>query len=182
VFVGPYHYKQPQRFLLTAQPLALIYEKLEYTASFVGIHSACHKAEEVSFTLPVDYLPPFERAFFSSAPLEDIASIRIFNDREAQACRGIVIQYTNGSQRALGQCRVGIDGDQIIIGPRRLCLASFALSRSYTGDQLYATKVESSITLHHKHDGTDWVCNELRGILRFWFNNQQTKLEVSERT
>ncbi|KND91539.1 hypothetical protein TOPH_03860 [Tolypocladium ophioglossoides CBS 100239] len=183
VFVGPYHYKQPQRFLLTEQPLALIYEKPEIIpVSFIGIHSACHKAKQISLALPFHGSPPFEKAYFSSAPLEDVSSIRIFNEMEAQACRGIVIQYVNGSQRALGQCRVGIDRDQIVMRPRRLCLASFALGRSYTGDQLYGTKVESSTTLHHKHDRTDWACNELRGVLRFWFKNQQTKLELYERT
>ncbi|PNY27728.1 Uncharacterized protein TCAP_02357 [Tolypocladium capitatum] len=179
VFVGPYHCKQPQRFLLTEQPLALIYEKLEYIpVSFIGIHSACHKAEQISLAPPFHASPPFEKAYFSSAPLGDVASIRIFNDREAQACRGIVIQYVNGSQRALGQCRVGIDRDRIVMGPRRFCFASFTFGRSYSGEQLCAAKVESSTT-HHEHDGTDWACNELRGVLRFWFKNRQTKLEVS---
>ena len=57
--------------------------------------------------------PPPERdhmdACYASALLESVACISIFRDAETMSCRGLIINYLNGSQRALGSCRLSMD-------------------------------------------------------------------------
>ncbi|ATY58484.1 hypothetical protein A9K55_003075 [Cordyceps militaris] len=54
-------------------------------------------------------IPPFKFAYFSSAPLENVIAADVFSDSMSSICKGILLRYRNGTERSLGQCRLGFD-------------------------------------------------------------------------
>jgi hypothetical protein len=124
---------------------------------------------------------PFENtSYVSSASLDNVASIQIFNDERAGLCKGIIIEYNNGLERALGQCRIGVDSMQSLAQPSHICFAHVTYYRPNTEVQLCGVKVESTTKPKHKHNGMGWKCRAMKGILEFWFTEEEAKLEIFE--
>lgn len=53
--------------------------------------------------------PPLQDACHALAILSCVKSIWIFRDKEAQFCRGLIVEYLDGTEKALGLCRIGVD-------------------------------------------------------------------------
>lgn len=66
--------------------------------------------------------PLVQNAYFSSAPLENVNGIKVFDERKNRFCTGILLEYENGGQRALGQCRFNVDLARVYRRPVRICL------------------------------------------------------------
>ena len=58
--------------------------------------------------------------FFSSAPLDSVASVQVFTCEQNKLCRGILFRYNDGEQRAVGQCRIHVDPCETVIKPSAL--------------------------------------------------------------
>lgn len=123
---------------------------------------------------------PFGDASFSSASLDNVAGIQIFNDKGTGLCKGIIIEYNNGLERALGQCRIGVDSLQRLAQPSHICLAHVMYYRLNTEVKLSGVKVESTTRAIHEHNGIGWKCHVVRGILEFWFTGEEARLEIFE--
>lgn len=121
---------------------------------------------------------PFQEACFSSAPLDGVVLLQIYSDAETGLCRGILAEYSNGSQRALGECRIGVDPVCTYKNPACLCFTQVTRKRPGTSIELKGIKVSSSYQPEHKHDEVGWSCFPMRGTLQLWFTNQQSSLEV----
>ncbi|KND94338.1 hypothetical protein TOPH_00723, partial [Tolypocladium ophioglossoides CBS 100239] len=108
-FIGPY-IMQLSNFVLVKRPLTLTYRKNgPMPISFLGAYSEEHRLQ-ITTPPPTKYSPPpsLRNPYFSSASLKHASRVRIFYLPGTKLCRGLIIQYEDG-QRALGQCRVGID-------------------------------------------------------------------------
>lgn len=148
------------------------------------------------------------RALFSSAPLAEVASVEIFYQKEKpenKNCLGILFVYHNGSQRALGQCRIGVDSSTIHKDPMGICIAN-PLMGSETptpsmGTSFRGVRVEVVHGQHQDHVSdlnVDWVpdpdadwkwapdpsvvcrgweCLPMKGVLEFWYTNFQSKVQ-----
>ncbi|RSL54589.1 hypothetical protein CEP54_009813 [Fusarium duplospermum] len=146
----------------TAYGLALVHDVPEFSPiSFLGVTS--NSKDQVEFTpkTPVSSLPPFRRPFFSSARLSGVTRVEIFRDPHTGFCRGILLTYGNGSQRALGQCRIGIDGSTVCTLPTWICIANFQHSPPKRGFRL---------------QGVQWECFPMKGWLEFWFRRQESQV------
>ena len=76
---------------------------------------------------------------------------------------GILLEYENGSQRALGQCRFGVDISKTQSRPAGVCLLS-------------ARRVYFVPESQHSHTHWPWEFCEMKGSLVFWFNDSETRV------
>ncbi|KAG6007497.1 hypothetical protein E4U21_005965 [Claviceps maximensis] len=95
----------------------------------------------------------------SEVCLDNVIAANAFYREEDNGCAGVILKYVNGGQRALGQCRLGIDRVEECISPTHICFAplgcwpfkSFArFTRDPTG---YLEK--------------DWYCQPMTGSLKY---------------
>ncbi|KAK6070698.1 hypothetical protein SCUP515_08307 [Seiridium cupressi] len=116
---------------------------------------------------------------FSSAPLQDVTHIQVLIDRESRNCRGIIFDYKNGAQRAVGNCRQGVDIAESYSNPTRICYRSLKYSFSpdmSARDEM--VRVESGSDSTHCHEEGGWVCGELEGNLKFWVSDAQSTMRI----
>ncbi|KAI1481521.1 hypothetical protein F4774DRAFT_407827 [Daldinia eschscholtzii] len=95
------------------------------------------------------YDPPFSCVYFPSATLRNANCIQVFNG-EHWYCRGILLDYTNGAQRALGQCRIGVDSVQSYAMPAYFYFR-YAIFE-WEGRQCRAAVVKCTYRNKHYHD------------------------------
>lgn len=123
---------------------------------------------------------PFEPGYYSSAPLDNVTRVQVFEDNFNQFCRGIIFEYATGAQQAVGECRFGVDPIITVTDPSHICLTTFEDTR-LSGSQPPMTtrvKVSSSSTHSHCNDETTWQCFTLKGTLECWFNRCKADITV----
>ncbi|POR31267.1 Uncharacterized protein TPAR_08516 [Tolypocladium paradoxum] len=125
---------------------------------------------------------PFPNACFSLAPLKGVSRVGVFNNRQTGFCMGILLEYDNGAQRSLGQCRLDVDPVEYYAKPARICFRR----QSYVGPRrtsvsLRATIVESTGRCGHSNDEQGWTCFAMRGELEFWFSAEETMLTAIDK-
>lgn len=116
---------------------------------------------------------------FSSAPLADVTAAEVFRRGPGPYSRGILLTYGNGGQRALGECRLGVDSSRRYEWPRLLC-TTMESKRSEVppNRRLWTAMVQFKDAQAHEHDGDGWKCYDMSGTLNFWFTHNQQYLEV----
>lgn len=64
----------------------------------------------------------YHQALFFSAPLDNVTRLQVLGDPGTGCCHAILLDYANGSRRALGNCRLGVDPViETYPHPARLC-------------------------------------------------------------
>jgi hypothetical protein len=96
-------------------------------------------------------------------PLEDAASINVFTCPKTGTYKGIVLEYKNGAQRAIGLCRIGIDSVTTYHKPMNICCyKDWELAERPEFCQ--TTKLEITVQGNtHDHDQSHWTCSSLDG-------------------
>lgn len=61
-------------------------------------------------------------AYCSSAPLDHVTRAELYMEAGTGLARGMVMNYKDGSVRAVGECRVGIDPSIVVHDPWALCV------------------------------------------------------------
>ncbi|KAI1873757.1 uncharacterized protein JN550_003026 [Neoarthrinium moseri] len=119
----------------------------------------------------------------STAPLENVTRIQILEDADLGFCRAVVFDYTNGAQRAVGDCRLGVDPAKTYLRPSRICYLPTLYPRGLPSPGLLtrnkAVKVESGSESIHRHDQDGWVCSPLEGTLEFLFSGNQSVITIA---
>jgi hypothetical protein len=127
---------------------------------------------------PIDREPRLDLghlAFTSYAPKEDVVCIRVFTETKTGNCRGLLLEYGNGSQRCLGECRTGLDTELVFKNPEFLCMGEV-----YNGDQK-AFQVRVYSERPHKPKTGKWKCCNMRGtrgILKYWRKDRSCGMRV----
>lgn len=164
---------------LIKDPSILIYKRLDNQAiTFIGGFAEPTTSLEIPDFTFYYRPPPFLSANFSSAPLFNVRRTHIYYEAGVKTCRGILVEYLDGSKRALGHCKVGIDQTQECIEPGQLCYVSTISNSPLPGLKRQSVQVVVSKENAHEHVGTDWICCPMKGVLGFWFNDKDTKIEV----
>ena len=139
------------------------------------------KKEDFPQPFPLqDFRPEPAGAYFSWAPLRAVLSTRTFYEKDTGLCRGIVVYYENGGSRAVGQCRLHVDGSTLVARPTRICfLAIMYLSRLGKRER-HGIRVEFWGDGHHphRHNGEGWKCRPLRGDVQLSFTEDSSYLAV----
>lgn len=121
--------------------------------------------------------------YFSSAPADRITSAYVFETGGSHLCQGILLNYDNGGQRALGQCRLGIDQSKEYIRPIGICFRRVLCLTDDWRRKVHGIQVEfTSLCCSHSTANT-WQCQPLSGAseLRFWFSELISTMDVVTR-
>ena len=150
--------------LLATSPDMLVFDKTEL--NLISYFAAYPRGGEKPSSSCLEAHPfdrpqrpfPFHEAILSSAPLEGVVRARTFL-RQDGLCRAILLEYSNGARRAIGDCRVGIDPVEIWNMPKHVCI----FKTTTTGDLvlrgaiLQVVKVRFS-EREHQHTESGWTC------------------------
>lgn len=124
------------------------------------------------------------KAFFSSASLEGILNVHVFHIEWRKLCKGILIEYENGSRRALGQCRLGLDEVQSWHKPLSMHYVPAEYERN-VNDRINETRTSKNAQVtfdcENSHVTEDGSLEEnyyaLKGRLNFWFTFHEVELQ-----
>ncbi len=184
ISVGPWLPGKCSNYILAnSPPTTLIHDFGEQrSVSVIGVCPNICDDSDVSFGLsgPQSYPLSSAAAFnFSSAPLEDISVAKVFYAEGYAFCRGLLFEYSNGAQRALGNCRLGVDLCRVYQKPRLLCRLEKTYRMPRFGVERRAVMVELTADVEqHTHEEQGWCCSDLSGILRFWFTGEESYLDI----
>lgn len=116
-------------------PLTLVYGDAKDDMSGVPFFGALTKDGPPAYTMPLGPMewPAAPRrvradrrqlrdAYFISAPLSNILSLRIYFVGDTKRCCGILFKYGDNTARSVGQCRVGYDRYEEVLSPEGLCI------------------------------------------------------------
>lgn len=107
----------------------------------------------------------------SHAPLENIRRVRVFYS-STQSCKGILVDYDDGGQRALGQCQLHVDPSDTFERPFRIAFLNVTTFPGYT--EVLFDKLPSA----DDPQLDDWLYYEMAGTLNFWFSTSQGHMAV----
>jgi hypothetical protein len=122
--------------------------------------------------------PEVEDHPFESAALEGIVCAWVYySPEENDNCRGILLEYENGGQRALGQCRVNEDPFKRYPYPSLIC---------FLKKWITPTSVQVHVDFGHihgqqeAHDQPGWECHPLRGTLSFLYTIEYSDVLIKQ--
>ncbi|KAI1042377.1 hypothetical protein LB505_010983, partial [Fusarium chuoi] len=105
------------------------------------------------------------------APAKNTTRADVYYDRRNGHCTGLLLKYANGAQRAVGQCRIGIDPFKAYEEPSWFCYHDSYDSETF--DETGGCVVECTTgTNNHEHEPCDigeWVCMRARAGLYLEF-------------
>lgn len=127
-----------------------------------------------SFRLPFrqTVVPYSHGGCLSWAPLEHVARLRLFTDEDAGICRGLLLEYEDGGQRTVGECRVGLDVERAYERPVGLCIGR------KSGFSRWSIRVRVDGQAEHMHSERNWQCYPMRGTLVSWQKRGFSTLKV----
>lgn len=134
---------------------------------------------EVLYQNPMSLSPPFEHAYFSHAQLDDVASVEIYHDKALRICRGVVVRYKNGAERALGQCRLGVDALRVYRHPTCFCYRKTKYLRPGTRVERDSVDIECNTNAEHDHPEDDWTCCKFPSRLEWWFTSEESRISFT---
>ncbi|KAI1381181.1 hypothetical protein F4677DRAFT_119051 [Hypoxylon crocopeplum] len=179
ILVG--RYKSNQDFLYTkAPPSTLLYHKAELgTISIISPYS--NKDDTSSQSIPYQHPPagPLPRNMCVSwATLDNVSYVQAFYQDDGYSCRGLLFTYDNGSQRAVGQCRLQVDNCRSYTNPLVLLYSPRASFSSTLPEKALAVKIKFSSEFEHSHGRDGWDCLPMTGTLFFSFSNYEAYINV----
>ena len=130
ISIGPWIEEYDTVHVLANPPTTLIYGRTEIRkVSAIGAFPKATPGDEGASDFP-DISGPdrclvtFLRSEvnYSFAPLGNVARVEVFHQEGSPYSRGLLFVYYDGSQRAVGHCRVGVDPCETYETPRTLCV------------------------------------------------------------
>ncbi|KAF5628683.1 uncharacterized protein FTJAE_8773 [Fusarium tjaetaba] len=177
VYVGPCHLRQHRDIVLgQSSPELLIHNVADVgPATVFGTYPRRQHHDSLPpFSNRWPNMAPrlpltFERMYLSVASLKDVTGIQVLEDGNFE-CKGMIFDYGNGAQRALGDCKFGHYRVKTYLRPRRLCYCHVqptpAIARG--------VHIEIGSESDHAHSGDDWKCSKMEGNIEFWFSKEHS--------
>ncbi|KAF5624453.1 hypothetical protein F52700_9621 [Fusarium sp. NRRL 52700] len=177
VYIGPCHLRQHRDIVLSqSSPELLIHNVADVgPATVFGTYPRKQQRDSLPpFNNRWPNMDPllhlmFEHMYLSVAPLKDVTGIRVLEDENFE-CKGMIFDYSNGAQRALGDCRFGHYRAKTYLSPRRLCYCHVQPTPAI----MRGVHVEIGSESDHAHSGDDWKCSEMKGNIEFWFSKEHS--------
>lgn len=135
----------------------------------------CDNKDDVTIAAPLPRTDaPFHDALYSSASLEKVVQITVYENNGSGRCAGIVLEYQSGGQRALGRPRVGLDLPVIYTDPTVLNIAQI------WGEQpvAYLSAALSVTDRCDLDDGLRWICHHMGGTMEVWYTWDKLQIHM----
>lgn len=118
----------------------------------------------------------------SVARLEGLVRVSIYQSRDSGFCAGLLMEYEDGAQRALGSCRLGVDPVTTCSQPTHVCFSSTTLTDP---DITYPVARVEALTQEEGKDHTHpkgWTCCAVSwgGSLEVWFSYRVFKISFHD--
>ncbi|KAF5580731.1 hypothetical protein FPANT_9223 [Fusarium pseudoanthophilum] len=164
---GPYHCYTDTRDVSGNELSVLVHNvPIEGVGGSLGIVTEHNFGSEPLLSFPRyhnDDMNPLDLGCINTAaPAKNVTRADVYYDRRNGHCKGLLLQYANGAQRAIGQCRVGIDPFKAYEEPSWFCFRNIFDSESESLEENRSCFVEcTTVTNNHKHepcDIDDWQC------------------------
>lgn len=181
VVLGPYM-PMGKDLWMDDDPATLIHGISRMGAIYpLGMAPRIEEEEEgdVFYQNPMNLSPPFEHAYFSHAELDDVVSMEVYHDKALRICRGILVRYANGGERALGQCRIGVDSLRSFEQPTCFCFKKTNYLRPTTRVERAGIAIECHAEAQHDHGEGEWTCCEFPGRLEWWFTSEESRISFT---
>lgn len=135
-----------------------------------GIMNVAIVGEELRETLPKPRFPFRPVApqhveldlSINSMTLRDVKHITVFNDAATGYFKIILLEYEDGSQRACGQCRMGVDPVKEYVKPAFICKCEVTGRRHF---DIPHYELEFNMGKHkhgHGRGSKGWKCSDAR--------------------
>ena len=124
-------------------------------------------------THPFDKKSGGDVVYFSSAPVRNVVSARTYHDHGhdskgmATTTRGVLLVYADGTRRAVGECRVGVD-------PSRRCDRPCGLRISPSVVEGETGQSKTCVVDFVREGEEQAGCLPMEGTLKFWFTGRET--------
>ncbi|KAK4151892.1 hypothetical protein C8A00DRAFT_35462 [Chaetomidium leptoderma] len=181
--VGQYRVGGEGRFIVgDGRPTTLIYSTGRFRP--ISVISPYSNSGQTGGTLiePRSYPRPEQFPspgwHFSYAPLDNVWRIQAFLEEDDVHCRGLLLEYEGGGQRALGQCRLLVDRTKTYNRASKIAFTNVLRLPADSEIDLEATKVAFDDEVPEGGDG--WLSFGITGTLWFWFREEETRLEMSK--
>lgn len=144
--------------------------------STIGVY--CAKSKDGHTTKDFPRLEPLrcplreDDVYHSCASLNNVKYARVFYDGEACHCKGILFQYDDGSQQAVGQCRLNVSWEKKVVSPSMLYHQPVKLQYGL------GVMVDFAAEPPGDSDWTGWVSDRMSGMITFWFSCDSAVLVV----
>lgn len=122
----------------------------------------------------------FHNGMFSSAPLMNVTRIHVFENRAHGYCKAILLEYENGAQRAVGNCRLGVDPAKTYLNPSHICYRLGSVLSQPEKHRLLWVDTGSECAHTHDEDAQGWVCSVMEGHLKFMFAGNISRIAIVE--
>ena len=191
VSVGPWLRDDSYPYNLAIDPETLIFDRRELDGiSVLGFYLNNQPRDREGLTScirgPEGYPSPFVDASnaqvtnFSSAPLQNIILAKVFREKVHRFCKGLVFEYGTGAQRALGDCRLGVEPYQTYTQPQFLCIRQITYETTRSRLDRRAFMIQFPDNREHGHEEQDWRCLEMSGVLQLWFTHEAFHIDVQD--
>ncbi|QGI76672.1 hypothetical protein CEK25_001578 [Fusarium fujikuroi] len=156
--LGPDYKYAMKEYLSAKDPSVFVYNVPynRYHSMYGAVND--NKGDEPLAPFPRTYAtggcPPYRGRIYSQAPAKDIVHVDVYYEEATGYCRGLLLEYANGAQMALGQCRVGIDPFKSFDKPNWLCYAYSSNGKTF--NRIGQCKIECSTGSDtHDHDQSE---------------------------
>lgn len=154
-------------------PKDLLYNTgANWPKSCISIIATCSEQGQNGILEEPWHCPPADHGsqaidLHSHAPLENIRRVRMFyySDQSAQYCKGMLVDYDDGGQRALGQCRLHVDPSKTFERPSRIAFLRVPGPHSPRVIVLF-----DGLPSADDPRLDEWLYYEMKGTLDFWFS------------
>lgn len=154
----------------------LLHEDPEPGEPILGLGASGHTKEynvdKPKYPTTIEY-PFFSLAiYYSQASLEGVCRVECFLDsiylgEINRPCIGLILEYANGRQEVLGECRIGISQTVHINAPSMLHLKP-GHSEGFHSRVWFTTSTSEAQALHSR----GWHGGRMCGMLTLWFGNR----------
>ncbi|EXA51634.1 hypothetical protein FOQG_03490 [Fusarium oxysporum f. sp. raphani 54005] len=105
------------------------------------------------------------RCINTEVPAKNITHADVYYNRRNGYYKGLLLEYANGAQRAVGQCRIGIDPFKAYGKPSWICYRDICDPETCeeTGSCIVECTTGTNSHEHEPRDIGDWVCMRPRG-------------------
>ncbi|ETS84938.1 hypothetical protein PFICI_02963 [Pestalotiopsis fici W106-1] len=181
--IGPQHDHYVDHVASDLSPSLLIYKSMpSLEVSDVGAHPPSEPggSSSVQFRPLWADKPAWDNPgsqYFSAAPLGGVTRMQIFQVEECYfwdslIFSGILFDYENGAQRAVGECLVGVAPSTIYMNPKRICVHKAQDGEAIVNDteaSFNCCEIEAGSELEHDHgEEHGWFCYTLEGYMSWW--------------
>ncbi|KAF5551721.1 hypothetical protein FNAPI_7327 [Fusarium napiforme] len=131
--------------------------------------------------IPSEEGPPYRGRIHFEAPAKGIVHVDVYYNEANGYCKGLLLEYANGAQRALGQCRVGVDPFKAYEKSTWICYRNICEPKTYrhTGSCIVECTTGTNSHEHGSNGFDDWVCMPTtKGYLRFGCDHKIASLDM----